>query len=110
MLLGEAMKPSKHWKAVERRVAEFFGCKRQRCSGSSGIEGLSRSDSTHEKLFIETKYRKSHSVRTLYEETKVLAKKEGRVPVLALADHGKPGFLVVVHSSDLRAFLDATEN
>jgi hypothetical protein len=37
----------------------------------------------------------------LFEATKELARREGKVPVLMLADKGKPGFLVVVESSDL---------
>jgi hypothetical protein len=37
------------------------------------------------------------------DETKAKAKKEGKLPVLALFDKGRPGFLIVVRSDDLAA-------
>lgn len=89
------------WTQRERDVAAMFGCNRQRCSGSSGREDCSRSDATHERLFIETKLRERHTARTLYDETKILARKEGKTPVIALACKGRPGFLVAVHSDDI---------
>jgi hypothetical protein len=92
------------WKAAERRVAETFGTKRQRCSGSSGREDETRSDSVHPRLYIEAKLRERHSTRTLYDETRKLAVKEKKLPVLALFDKHRPGFLVVIHSDDMRRF------
>ena len=88
------------WKSRERAIAALFGARRQRCSGSSGREDCSRSDSSHPRLFIEAKLRATHAARTLYDETRALAKKEGKVPVVALADKGRPGFLICVHSDD----------
>jgi hypothetical protein len=41
----------------------------------------------------------------LHDETKRLATKEHKVPVLALFDKDRPGFLVVVHSDDLAAVI-----
>ncbi len=94
------------WKARERKAAAIFGTKRQRCSGSSGREDETRSDSKHEKLFIEVKSRKGqHAAQTLYDSTKLLAVKEDKTPVLALATKGRPGFLLCVHSNDLREFV-----
>lgn len=93
------------WKKRERQVAGFFGCKRNILSGTaSRPDLLSASDSTDRDLFIETKAHKSHAARSLWEKTRPLARKEAKLPVLALADNGKPGFLVVVHSDDLVAF------
>jgi hypothetical protein len=37
-----------------------------------------------------------------------MTRKEGKVPVLALADKGRPGFLVCIHSDDLETV--AVEN
>jgi hypothetical protein len=37
------------------------------------------------------------------DETKAKAKKEGKLPVLALFDKGRPGFLVVMRSDDFWA-------
>src|SRR5258708_5882123 len=89
------------WKQRERDVADIFGCKRQPCSGSSGRSDQTRSDSTHPTLFLETKLREKHATRTLFDQTKVLATREGKIPVVCLADKGRPGLLVCIHSDDL---------
>ncbi len=91
------------WKKSEGRAASVFGTKRQPCSGSGGRADLTCSDSVHPTLFIESKLRERHAVRTLFDETKELAKREHKTPVLMLADKNRPGHLVVVHTDDLRA-------
>jgi hypothetical protein len=101
------MPPTKTWKAAERKVAASFGTLRQRLSGSSGRDDESRSDTKHPRLFIEVKYRAVHTTRTLFDATKALADKERKLPVVALVDKGRPGFLLCVHSDDLEEF--ATE-
>ena len=93
------------WKRREREAADLFGAKRQRCSGSSGRDDCSRSDSTHDLLFIETKLRERHAAVALLDATRALAKKEGRVPVLALASKGRPGVALVIDSGDLPRLL-----
>jgi hypothetical protein len=95
----------KPWKQAERRVAEMFGCLRQVLSGSSGRPDKSASDSTHETLFIECKYRESHTTRTLWEGTRALARKERKTPVVALVDKGKPGALLCIHGDDFPAVI-----
>jgi hypothetical protein len=52
-------------------------------------------------LFLEVKLRQRCAVQSLFSKTKALAKKEKKIPVLALATKGHPGFLVVVDSADL---------
>jgi len=89
------------WKKRESAAAGLFGAKRQPLSGSSGRDDRTRSDSTHPGLFIETKLRQRHAVRALFVKTKLLAHLEHKVPVLALATKGMPGFLLVVDSEDL---------
>ena len=89
------------WKNAERRVAALFGSLRNRLSGSSGRKDESESDTKHPRLFIEVKYREKHAVRTLFDETAAKAKGEGKTPVVALVDKGKPGFLLCVHCDDL---------
>lgn len=93
--------PAKTWKAIERKVASFFGCKRTPLSG--GNSGGTRSDSLHDLLFIETKYRKVHSAVRLWHKTALLALKENKIPVVALSEKGKRGFWLVVHAYDLQA-------
>lgn len=91
------------WKKAESRAAALFGARRQPLSGSSGRDDTTSSDSTHPRLFIESKYRDRHAVRTLYDKTRALALKEGKTPVLTLFDKNRPGFLICVHSDDIAA-------
>ena len=93
------------WQQVEGRLAAFFGCRRKVLSGSSGRDDETMSDSTHPKLFIESKLRATHQVRSLHDATKKLAVKEKKVPVLGLFDKNRPGFLIVVHCDDLPVVL-----
>jgi hypothetical protein len=89
------------WQQAESRAAALFGVRRQIGSGSAGREDLTASDSTHPVLFIESKLRHCHTTRTLHDATKRLAARERKLPVLALFDKNRPGFLIVVHSDDL---------
>ncbi len=92
---------SRTWKKAEARVAALIGARRQVLSGSSGRDDRSQSDSTHPRIFVEAKYRQRHAVRSLFDETKAKARKEGKTPVVALIDKGRPGCLICVHSDDL---------
>lgn len=89
------------WKRRERDAAGLFGARRQPGSGSGGRADQTRSDSTHDRLFIETKLRASSAVRTLWEQTRDLARREGKTPVLILFSKGKAGGLIVAHQDDL---------
>jgi len=90
-----------HWKNIERKIANFFGSERTPLSG--GNSKITRSDSLHDTLFIESKYRKTHSAVSLWRKTKEMADKEGKIPVVALCEKGKPGFFLVIWSNDLQA-------
>ena len=92
----------KTWKALERRVAKFFGASRTPLSGGNGK--VTRADVIHKYLFIEAKQRKKQSLYTLYDNTKALAITENKVPVLAIHESGRKGFLIVVHSEELDEF------
>jgi len=99
------MPPTKTWKSKERQIAKYFGCLRQRLSGSSGRDDETASDSTHATLFLEVKYRAKHATRELHDATRKKADKEGKLPVVCLASKGKAGFLVCFHSDDLETVL-----
>jgi hypothetical protein len=95
------------WKRREAEAADLFGARRNVLSGSSGRADRDSSDSTHPRIFIETKLRASSAVRTLWERTRILAGKRPRkfqgglrAPVLVLYDKGKHGALIVVHEAD----------
>jgi hypothetical protein len=89
------------WQRSEGRAAALFGCRRQVGSGSAGRDDLTASDSTHPTLFVESKLRDRHTTRTLHDATRKKAKKEHKIPVLALFDKQRHGCLIVVHSNDL---------
>jgi hypothetical protein len=89
------------WKQRERKGAGAFGAKRTVGSGSLGREDRTRSDSTHERLFIETKWRLKHTVVSLWDKVAAFAKKEKKTPVLLLAEKGRPGLWVVCKLDDL---------
>ena len=84
----------KSWKAVERKVAKSLGTERTPLSGGSSRH--TRGDTLHEKLFIEVKQRKHFSILVLYRATSELARREGKIPVLAIKEKGKHGELAVI--------------
>ena len=90
---------TKTWKGVERKVAAFFGTKRTPLSG--GNSGHTRSDTLHPALFVETKYRVKHSAVQLWRKTEELARKENKIPVVALVEKGARGYWFLIHASDL---------
>jgi hypothetical protein len=93
------------WKRRESEAAALFGARRNVLSGSSGRDDRDGSDSTHPRLWIETKAHARTAVRTLWEATEALVWKktrgtpqEGRrCPVLVIYDKGRHGGLIVVH-------------
>lgn len=91
------------WKRRERDAASLFGCRRNVLSGSSNREDRSSSDVDHPRLFVETKLRASSATRRLWEQTRDLARREGKAPVLALYAKSKPGALLVIHQDDMDA-------
>jgi hypothetical protein len=62
---------------------------------------VTQSDSTHGRLYVETKLRAVSAVRTLWERTREAARREQKTPVVILFSKGKPGGLIVVHQDDL---------
>jgi hypothetical protein len=90
-------------KRRERHAARLFGAERQPGSGSCGDPDRSCSDSTHDRLYIETKLRANSSVRTLREKTAALAHCEGKTPLLMLYSKGRVGGLIVCHEMHLAA-------
>ena len=87
------------WKQRESDVAKYF--KGERTPLSGGNSKITRADVIHDKLFIECKLKKKHTVVTLWDDTAKLAKIEGKIPVVALCEKNRPGFGVMVHSTDL---------
>ena len=90
--------PDKAWKNRERLVYRFFGGIRNALSGINSK--VTHSDVIHDSLFIECKLRAKHSAVKLWDDTKVLADKEKKTPVIALCEKNRPGFWIMVHSDD----------
>ena len=84
-------------------IRDSFGTERNPGSGSA--DPNHRSDSQHPTLFIETKYRAKHTALTLLRETRKIAEKENKTAVCCLAEKGKKGFGVLIHSEDLDDFV-----
>ena len=102
-----ARKTPKTWKKIELDVARKFGAERNIGSGSLGRSDRSCSDSTHERLYIETKYGDpsrwfNKELRKVLREDKIKAEKENKIFVIALKEKGQSGFLVLVHVDDLK--------
>ena len=90
---------SKRWKTIENIFARWFGSERVPLSG--GNSKISRSDSMHPRLFIESKQRSVSAVVNLFEKTVELAKKENKTPVLGIHKKGSRLWLVVCEVTDL---------
>lgn len=87
------------WKRFEREVASWFGTQRTPLSG--GNSKHTHSDSLHDNLYVECKYRKRVAVQGLFDDTAAFAEQEGKIPVVALKQKGSPSFLLVVRPQDV---------
>ena len=100
----------KVWKAFERTVARFFGTERTPGSGSAGTFSKSNnpvcttSDTLHERLYVEAKRDKNFLGRQLLrllDKVTSEAGKEKKIPVIALKEHGRHNFYILVRSDHI---------
>jgi hypothetical protein len=96
------------WKGVEGRLAKIFDTTRTPLSG--GNSKMTRSDTLHKDIFFEVKHRKKHTTWSLWNETATLAKKENKIPVIALHEKGKHGYLLVVNTRHLKEFIEVVKD
>ena len=87
---------SKSWKAYERKVARFFGSERTPLSG--GNSRHTRSDSLHERLYIECKSNMQIKILSDWGDLRRRAKATESIPVVFYPD-GLPS--VLFHSDSL---------
>jgi len=92
----------KAWKQFERRAAALLGGIRNAYSGANPHMTETAADVKHPYLFCECKYRARHSVVKLWDTVHDKALKESKIPILALAEHGRPGCWLLVYSGDLQ--------
>ena len=60
-------------------------------------------DLDHPQLHCQCKHSKRHAVIGVWDAAKKQTEKSGKIPVVALGVKGRPGFWLLVHSSDLGA-------
>jgi hypothetical protein len=99
------------WKRFERYVAGMFSSLRNSLSG--GNSKLTRSDSTHPKLFISCKYtRHNHkTLRQLLGEERQKAKVEKKTAVLFIGEFDdRANTMVVLALKDLPEFCRMVKN
>jgi hypothetical protein len=92
------------WKTFERIVARDFGTERNPLSGENSRHDTN-SDSLHKRVYIEAKRDQKYfgkTFRDLVHDTFEKAKREKKIPMIALKEKGKQGYLIVVRSTDLK--------
>ena len=91
--------PDKVWKVQERRVAKIFGAKRTPLSGIHSRH--TSSDSIHNKLYIECKYRKRIAILDIFPEIAKKARKERKIPILAIKSKTLKDDYFLIRAKDL---------
>jgi len=95
--------PDKAWKQFERRVASFFHGTRVPLSGMAQNYGT-KADVEHPAYFIECKHYAKHAAIRHWDKAGVQARREDKIPVIALGEKNRPGFWILIHSDDLDDF------
>lgn len=90
----------KSWKAQERRIAKAFGTLRTSLSGKMSKAGTG-SDTLHERFYIECKRRKTIAMLEWFAEIVSKAKKEKKIPILALKAANRKDDYILVRLKDL---------
>ena len=87
------------WQLLEQRVASFFNSRRTPLSGSASAH--TESDTLHAALFIEVKLRQKSPITDLFTQVQEKAKKENKIPLLALQKKNHKGWLFVCRPEDI---------
>ena len=93
------------WQRFEAAVAAIFGTKRVPLSGSNSGHNT-QSDSMHPDIYIECKLRESFSIWRLFDDTSKKAKKEGKIPLVAIKEKNKKGCLFIISPDNLKELAD----
>ena len=79
-------------RAFERVVAKAFGTTR-----APVCNNTTHSDTFSDRFYVEVKTRKKLGLWALYEDTKQKAEAEHKIPVVAMKEKGKKGFLIITN-------------
>lgn len=85
------------WKNTEREVAKAFGSTRAPVGNN-----ITKADVFHDTCYIEVKKRKKFSLWSLFRDTEVKAIKENKLPVVAIKEKHKKGFLIICRPEHLK--------
>ena len=88
----------KAWKKFERTVARYFGCER-----TGPMQAKDANDINHDCLHVQCKHAKRHAILSVWDAAKRVARKDNKIPVVAIKQKGRHGFWLMCHSSDLTA-------
>ena len=95
----------KPWKRAERTIAKKVGGTRTPLSGSASRQ--TSADVIHPLFYVEVKYRQRFAVVSLMEEVAEKARKEGKIPVVALQQKNKKTRYYLVNEQTLLMLLEA---
>ncbi len=98
--------PDKSWKRAERAVARRLGGARNPLSGRSG--GHSSGDVLHPEFYVEVKQRAHFGLFTLFKDTALKARKEGKTPVVVLHERGSKTRLYIVSEKTMLELLKSS--
>lgn len=91
--------PDKTWKANERKVARYWGCRRK-----GPMQEKDANDIDHPHIHCQVKYSKhTPSNVKICDRAKAKTKKNGKIPCVAYCVKDRPGFFITCHNSDLQA-------
>ena len=71
---------------------------------------MTRSDTLDKELFIEVKYRKKWAIMSLLKETKELAVREDKIPVVVVKQAKEQGFGIFIKDSDFIKVLNVYQS
>lgn len=86
-----------NWKNFEREAAKMFNGKRAPIHNN-----VTRADVLHSVLYIECKKRKRFWIWELFEDTKAKALKEKKIPIVAIKQKSRKGFLILCRPEDIK--------
>ncbi len=90
-----------NWKNTEREVAKAFGTTR-----APVCNNITHSDTFHKVCYIEIKKRKKFWIWGLFEDTKAKALKENKIPIVAIKQKSRKGFLILCRPENIKCIAE----
>ena len=90
-----------NWKNTEREVAKAFGTTR-----APVCNNITHSDAFDKVCYIEIKKRKKFWIWGLFEDTKAKALKENKIPIVAIKQKSRKGFLILCRPENIKCIAE----